>query len=306
MYNGIVRRTREQVVADFEERGFAFRTFAIEHDSPHALADWDWNQRDLAHVPRIHGGFRFIAATVGEEGAVGFYLQRLLGLRVPLLVAFDHDGPRSRTYRTTLGPFVLLIEAGLEPLAAGTRVRTTYSVGGPRRLRFVLPWAERFLRRNYARLTDEDEPLRRRRTELRGWGYRFAADESGPGYRRSLDLSACNVRPPDGERRALEHQLTLDRGGSSGEWRLGRDDHLGLRVVRDGRRVRVFERMCRHEGASLDACPVDGGALECPWHGRRVAPIATFELGGAAQTIRTERYRLTLDGSVLRIAPATP
>jgi len=294
-----VRRTREQVVADFVAEGFAFRTFTIEHDSPHALADWDWNQRDLPHVPRVHGGFRFIASAVDEDGAVGFYLQRLLGLRVPLLVAFEHDGPRSRMYRAALGPFVLVIEASLAAIAAGTRVRTTYSVGASRRLGFVLPWAERWLRRNYARITNEDEPLRRRRAELRAWGYRFAADETGAGYRRSLDLGASNVRAP--ERAApCEHQLLLDGGGER-EWRIGRDDHLGLRVVRDGDRVRVFERMCRHEGASLDACPVSGGVVECPWHGRRVAPIATFDLRRAPETVRTAHHQLALDGALLRI-----
>ena len=100
--------------------------------------------------------------------------------------------------------------------------------------------------------------------------------------------------------------MALDDGRR--EWLLGRDDHLGLRVVRDGARVRVFERLCRHEGASLDRCPTGGGALECPWHGRRVAPLATFTLDGAPRSAATACHRFSLerdgDRRTLHVAPA--
>jgi Rieske [2Fe-2S] domain len=314
-------QTRAQIVAGFEERGFAFRSFELVEESPHALGDWDWNQRDLPHIPHIHGGFRFFVTRVDEESAAGFYLQRVLGVPVPLGVRFENDARGGRVYQTALGPFALVIEASLAPAAAGTRVRTAYSLGAARGFRWILPWAERLLRRNHERLHDEDEPMRRRRSQLRAWGYRFAVDETGAGYRRSLDLSRANVIPPPS--RAVERELALDDGGHSAgdggasksigtagqsgggdaEWRVGRDDHLGLRVTRDGRCLRVFERMCRHEGASLDACPVEKGRLVCPWHGRRIAPVATLELDGAPREASTPHHRLALDGTRLRIGP---
>ena len=95
----MARRTREQIVSDLEGQGFRFRTFSIVHDSPHAIVDWDWNQRDLPHVPFVHGGFRMVHAAAEDGLAVGIYVQRVLGVRVPMTVSFHHlEGlaPRAR------------------------------------------------------------------------------------------------------------------------------------------------------------------------------------------------------------------
>jgi nitrite reductase/ring-hydroxylating ferredoxin subunit len=299
-----MRRTREQLVADLAAQGLRFSTFTIDHDSPHALQDWDWNQRDLPHVPIIHGGFRLAPGVVDDQVFTGISLQRILGVRVPLTLAYHHDGPRSRVYMTTLGPMVLVIGADLSPLASGTRVRTTYSVGGPRAASWFFPVVERLLRRNYDRVCAEDEPVRQRRSRLRSWGYRFTVDDHGASYERSLDLTRCNAVPPAGAAPTVEH-IELDPGRR--QWRIGRDDHLGLRVDLEAGTLAVYPRLCPHEGASLDGCVAAAGALRCPWHGRPVPPLARFDLRSAGEQVReTPHHRLTLAAGALRIEPIGP
>jgi hypothetical protein len=296
-----MRWTRAQIVADLEAQGLRFRTFTIAHTSPHAIADWDWNQRDVSHIGLVHGGFG-AGPCVAEDGiATAMYVQRVLGVRVPMVVTFHHadDAPLSRVYEAALGPLAVVVGAELAPHDGGTRVTTVYSVGCVPAARLLLPLAERVLRRNYQRVHDEDEPLRARRGQLRGWGYRFAVE--GGSYGRSLDLGRSNVIAPPGEARAA--RLSLDEGR---ELRVGRDDHLGLRVVvaRDEGCVRVYPRMCTHEGASLDGCVESGRALRCPWHGRRVEPLATFDLGARAPEVRaTAHHHLELAGGELRVTP---
>jgi hypothetical protein len=297
-----MRCTRAQIVAGLEAQGLRFRTFTIAHTSPHAIDDWDWNQRDISHIPFIHGGFS-AGPCVAEDGiATTIYVQRVLGVRVPMAVTFHHadDAPLSRVYEAALGPLAVVVGADLAPHAGGTRVTTVYSVGCLPAARLLLPLAERVLRRNYQRVHDEDVPLRARRAELRGWGYRFVAE--GGSYGRSLDLGRSNVIAPPGEAAAARVAI----GDGRREVRVGRDDHLGLRVVvaRDEERVRVYPRMCMHEGASLDACVESGRALRCPWHGRRVEPLATFDRGARAPEVCvTAHHRLELAGGELSIAP---
>ena len=299
-----MRWTRAQIVAELEAKGLRFRTFTVAHTSPHAVEDWDWNQRDVPHIPLVHGGFG-AGLCVAEDGiATAMYVQRVLGVRVPMVVTFHHaeGAPRSRVYEAALGPLAVVVGAELEPRGAGTRVTTVYSVGCVPALRFLLPIAERVLRRNYQRIHDEDEPLRARRGQLRGWGYRFLADAEGGSYGQSLDLGRSCVIAPPGEAPTARLSIT----GGPRDLRVGRDDHLGLRVVvaRDEGCVRVYPRMCRHEGASLDACVESGRALRCPWHGRRVDPIATFPLDARAPEVRaTEHHRLELSGGELTVAP---
>jgi nitrite reductase/ring-hydroxylating ferredoxin subunit len=96
--------------------------------------------------------------------------------------------------------------------------------------------------------------------------------------------------------------------GDGREILVGRDDHLGLRVLQSGRRrsVSVYPRMCAHEGASLDGCPIEGGAIRCPWHGRTIAALATFDLARSDDEAReTVHHRLAIVGATLRIAPVT-
>ena len=48
----------------------------------------------------------------------------------------------------------------------------------------------------------------------------------------------------------------------------------GLKIIRQGNQVLIFERMCPHEGASLDqAALCIGKELRCPWHGRAIRPL---------------------------------
>src|SRR5277367_4425332 len=105
----MARRTREQIVSDLEEQGLRFRTFSIVHDSPHAISDWDWNQRDLPHIPFVHGGFRLVPGAVDDGLVSGVYVQRILGVRVPLTVAYHHrhESTRARVYSAALGPLLL-------------------------------------------------------------------------------------------------------------------------------------------------------------------------------------------------------
>jgi nitrite reductase/ring-hydroxylating ferredoxin subunit len=302
-----MRRTRADIVLALEAQGLRFRTFSLVLRSPHSIEDWDWNQRDLPHIPLIHGGFRLVPAAVDDELAVGLYVQEILGVRMPLVVSFHHGAQdeRARVYEATLGPLALVIGARLEPLAGGTEVTTTYSVGSPSWARPLLPLAERILRRNAERLQREDVPLVERRTQLRSWGYRFASDGEGASYRRSLDLGRANVIVPSGEVRPEYVPL----GDGRREILVGRDDHLGLRVLQSGRGggVSVYPRMCAHEGASLDGCPVEGGVIRCPWHGRRIAALATFDLArGDDEARETAHHRLAIVGGTMSIAPVVP
>ncbi len=300
-------RTRAQIVEELEREGLVFRTFVVEHDSDFGADDWDWNQRDLAHVPFIHGGFRFVAAAVGDDRAAGLYWQRAFGVRVPLAVSFHHDSPTSRVYFTTLGPAALVI--GAEILGgdgdggerARARIRTTYSLGIARVLRWVLPAAEWWLRRNYAQLDREDSPMRARRRELRGWGYRFVADEKGASYERSLDLKRDGVLAPAVVTNdAANNEVLISADFEKAL--IGRNDHLGLKVVRDGDVLRIYPRMCLHEGASLDSCEAERGvALTCPWHGRRILPVAEFALNGSRQEAVVGERKIVFEGGRLAV-----
>ena len=63
-----------------------------------------------------------------------------------------------------------------------------------------------------------------------------------------------------------------------GEYLFGKDDSWGLRIVRKESRLKIYPRMCHHEGASLDGQKCTDDKIKCPWHGMFIRMIADFDL----------------------------
>jgi nitrite reductase/ring-hydroxylating ferredoxin subunit len=86
---------------------------------------------------------------------------------------------------------------------------------------------------------------------------------------------------------------------------------MGLAILKQGKAVLVYPRLCSHEGASLDAvvkacgstsASHSGGCtIQCPWHGRKFRPIVTVALPAVASTYETDwhSYEVAADGLMI-------
>jgi nitrite reductase/ring-hydroxylating ferredoxin subunit len=82
---------------------------------------------------------------------------------------------------------------------------------------------------------------------------------------------------------------------------VGRSDHLGLKLRRVGDTLVAFPRMCPHEGADLDPIPLTEDCLTCPWHGRRLPPVATLDLTEDEVTATTASHQLVVTDGELHV-----
>lgn len=296
--------TREQLIAQLSALGFVFRDLEIVEEGAYGWEDALWNYRDLRHINVVHmaegGGERVLYSPVSGDTLAYLMVQTFFGLRLPVVAASYLVAPRVVTHYSTLGFFVIVVETIFEERSGGSRVRSIYSMGAPPLFAFLLPLVRWALRRNSRRLMEGDRPMRLRRAQLRSWGYSYGHDGKGFTSVDSLDIQVSNVVLP---RSATDGRTTVDLARelpADGEAWVGRDDHLGLRLVRRGSRLQVFPRLCPHEGASLDSSRCDGERLSCPWHGRKFSPVASFELGRPGE-VETEQHRLTLTGQTLEV-----
>ena len=285
----------DQVISIFEREGFSFSKFSLETEGAHHPLDSTWNYLDIPHSQYVHDQIdsNYTAVDDGYASMIAFL--KLGGLKIPLTITNYSRTPHSMTYYMTWLFFVLVVETEAEEIQPNlTRVTTNYHIGSTALLKFVHPFIRWTLEKNYKALMLTDIPVRERRGQLREWGYSFDSEKPSHSFERSLDISRENVISPkennDGD---FPIKLTLQEIlPSDGEYLHGRDDHLGLQIIRNGDVVGVYPRLCPHEGASLDkknflvctrrrAVPVSGQKgyrIMCPWHGRLFEPIATFEL----------------------------
>jgi nitrite reductase/ring-hydroxylating ferredoxin subunit len=303
--------SKDQIILLLQREGIVFSEFTLTHQGRYDVDDADWNYKDVPHLNVVHELAEGITTTVGDELITALIMQKVLFLKFPLSLTNYDSGPASQTYYTTWMFYVLLIETVYERLAPEqTRVVTTYSVGSPRWLRWTFPIIRWILTRNYKNLMSADVPMRLRRGELRSWGYSFKKGGEKYSFERTMSIMRSNVVPPE-----LTNQQNTsifrvaDVLPSNGEHFLGRDDHLGVRIVRTDGILTLFPRMCPHEGASLDRykCsgpkePIKDGKLQCPWHGRVFGPFARVDIsGGQPVSLTTENHEIKFADGILQI-----
>lgn len=301
-----MKRAAAEVIAGLEAQGLRFTAFELIEDGVYPAADVRWNQSDVAHVERVHGSFETLAPIVADDVAVEVFVLRLFGLRMPLTTAHYVAPGGARVSVTTMGPLALVIEAAIEDVSGGSsRARARFAIGAPRGWGWLRPLAARVVRRNHERLAIDDEPLKRRRAELRRRGFTFRQDVAGgASYAASLDIARDNVVPPARASEGVPVIGTVDLShGARREWLLGDDDERGVRVVRDGVDVlRAYPRLCLHDGASLDGATPCGGAVVCPWHGRRWPALVSLDLGaGESASAEGRGVRLARAGSLVTV-----
>ena len=224
------------------------------------LRDLVWNHMDQNHRPLIHRTYgEAMRVYVGDRGA--FSLTRFGNWPVVIPV-FDGHFKENGFYQILclfgLIVVVNIIECHDSP--DGPRMEVSWAIASHRFLRFLHPFLDRRLRRLNVVQNAEDEVIRRRRTVLRGVGYRFATDE--PDFVNS-NARAYNVVFP---RLKESHSICLENLPEGQARRVEIDDRAYVvRRSKDG--LEVWPGVCPHEGAALECAHIDDAVMRCPWHG---------------------------------------
>jgi nitrite reductase/ring-hydroxylating ferredoxin subunit len=281
-----------------------FRSASVRQEGEYAVQDADWNYKDVPHLNIVHRSVvRAVIADVTEDHLTSINFQQLFGARLPITLFNYSVTPTTQVYFTTFFLWVLVVETTLEDLGDGrTRVDTTFYVGSSRPFMALFPLISRLLTRNNRLLMQGDIPMRERRGQLRTRGFRFAGDEKGHGFESTMPLWPTHVIAPPSEPTTLVIDDVVERTRVC-PYLAGTDDHLGVRVEQSRGQLLVLPRICMHEGACLDQSPCEnGGNLRCPWHGKRIEPLASFPLTSASQQQSSGAgFTMLLDDTTLTI-----
>jgi len=294
---------KTQLINRLEKEGLHFSQFSLTHEGNYTTDDADWNYKDVPHLHHIHQLVEATFATMTDKLITTINVQSVFGLKLPLCVVNYESGKNEQTYFTSWLFFVLIVQTKYVELGeCKTRVVTTYHVGSPRLLKWCFPLIRFSIKRNYKDLMSGDIPMRERRGKLRSWGYSFHKDTDTYSFPKTMEIMQENALPPKTITEPYQIQIN-DKLPHNGEYFHGRDDHLGLRLVRKDSELYVFSRMCMHEGASLDSSTCSKEMkLKCPWHGRLHAPLACFKLNeNKSQMVKTNGLQMEMTNHLLMV-----
>lgn len=287
------RHTAPELARSLGRHGLRFRSFTLESQGQWTVEDADWNYKDVPHLNQVHTQARTVPAAIGDEIITTVNMQKIAGIAMPIALANYVASDGSQVYYTTMLCFVLVVETRIAETESDESggcaiVQTTYHIGGPRLAMRAFPLLRRILTANYHVLMSEDIPMREQRGRLRRAGYSFVSDGRPRTFAETVDLTRSNVvAPPVDREKTLTIELSTLGEGATITAGTGPG---GLRITRTSdSEVSIFNRVCDHEGASLDTAPLTAGCLTCPWHAKRVKPLATVRLDGPdRQTLELE------------------
>ena len=297
-------RSVNSMIQGLSAEGLVFTSSQQSLTGQYAPADAEWNYKDVPHLKEIHNQVEGIPGAITTEYWVGFFIQKIGPIRVPITVFNYGADPFSNIYFGAVGPFALIISTNWQDNGnSTTTVVTQYNLGSARYLRWMHGIVHKVLARNYKVLMEADTPMRLRRGELRSRGYTFAGDETGHGFIETINLQTVGVMPPSSAKPFswVSEADKLPQGSTF----VGTDDAGGVRIVRQQDKVLVFPRVCLHAGASLDDAKIDGDCIVCPWHGKQIQPLAVLADSKPVSTdnssgisVRVENRTLSINGSL--------
>ncbi len=300
-----MKKTKTQLLARLKREGFVFSEFSLFHEGQYSVADADWNYKDIPHLHYIHRLAEAAPAYASDDQIASIVVQKIPGFKIPLSVFIYENSPTSQLYYTASFFYILIMESVYTALGPNqTRVTTTYCVGSSKILRWTFPLLRWLIKRNYRDLMSGDIPMRERRGQLRHWGYEFSNDAPTYSYVKSVDIRTDKVILPT-EPGLPSHAIELNLAEilpNDGEFFWGRDDAWGLRLVRSNHTLRIFGRMCHHQGASLDQQPCVNHQIQCPWHGRLIRAVAVFDLAQmGCQTVDAGLHQISFTDGLIAI-----
>ena len=305
----MVKLSAAAIVERLDELGLSHRTLCMQTEGEYLPTDVDWNNKDVPHLNEVHSLVNDVTCVIDRHLQASISLQKVAGITCPLILVHYDAETDHQTHFVTLLAWTMVTDHEFIPLSpTRTRAVTTYHVCATRFWLLFWPLIKALLRRNYRQLMSEDVPLRERRGRLRSWGYSFRGDGELRDIRASLNIHANNVFPPDppaGDPPVFA-PVPVDDIAADRCTFLGRSDHLGLMLKRDGGQVLAFARLCPHEGAEMDAVAVADGCQVCPWHGRELAPLAVVDLGDEVPRADTAWHHLEVVDGTLEVTVTNP
>jgi len=280
----MIRHDKKSIVSQLENQGLVFTDSIQKSVGSWLPADADWNYRDIPHLTHIHSEVEGAVVFASDDVISSLFVQRIGPLKVILTVVLLASLEDGAVYFTSVGPFALAIQTGWTfQEGTGTTVTTTYSIGSPKFLKPLHRIIHKVLERNYRILMSEDLPMREQRAKLRAQNYTFRQDTEGHSFTGSLRTSLTNVLKPALPEALIKFSI-MGVNETTQKFSNDQNDRHILVWINDDI-LFIGLTFCSHEGANLEnqLCPT--GGLICPWHGRNVKPLASFNTADGTSII---------------------
>jgi hypothetical protein len=287
----------------FYRNKFKSISLHLESEGLYDARDSEWNYSDIPHLNYIHSRVEGVVLSSTRTHITNIFLQKIGPFLLPAIVHIEHVSRDLHSYYIAILNISISVET-LHFMASNKCVtKTDYRFFYNDFLGHLVALLARFAtRRNYKLLMSEDMPMRIQRGALRKRGVTFISDEREIiGFTDTLDITSNNVDCKIASCFNNLYEVFIDRQTGSAI-----DDFHFLSLTWTDWNLNLYPTICPHEGASLlrdrdlvsSTCTPTTQKI-CPWHGKRIAPLASIRL----DTIHNIHFTAFNVELVLAVAP---
>jgi len=253
------------------------KSFDVSSEGTYTVDDAIWNYKDAPHLNFVHSNAMGCQTLIGDNHLAALHTQKILGIKLPMTLVEYQAAPNELVYFSTIIFFTLLVNTKIVSHKNITRVQTKYFLSGPWYTKPLFFIMKKIIIKNYKILMSEDIPMRERKAHLRTNGYVFSHDNTEHSWFNSTKIAINNLITPQ---KTIDIKVDLLKEVPyDGKFLFGNSDAYGFILIKDFDTIKIFPRICKHEGASLDnQVPDSTGIIKCPWHGRNIPPLAKFKI----------------------------
>lgn len=313
--------TTEQIMRMGQDIGFNYEKFEFSILGNYTSNDSLFNHRDIPHFNHLH---KNLAGGHGNEGIyygeVVSYIRyfKFLGISFPILQLMKDDGKNRvlETFSFFCFHFLKLNEE-IDQEKNKCLSKITYFIGSKNKLLLIvfLPFFKKMFKKSFRDYKNDDWPFLNRRGFLRKNGFSFDKDNNKTfKYADTLNIRKqnCFFINPEIEKKKL-FNIDLDDLPDNEISKIGDIGIMGFQLYRNNNIIKIYPRVCPHEGGDLDINNDVGikytkndflknkCKIRCNVHSRFFDPIVEIDLKDHKKNYSSNLYDFVLSDKSLTI-----
>lgn len=312
--------TTEQIIKMGQDSGFTYEKFQFSIIGDYTSNDSLFNHRDIPHFNHLH---KKLSGGYGNEGiyyggVVSFIRYfKFLGITFPILILMKNDG-NNRVLETFSFFCFYFLKLNEETDQEKNKClsKITYFIGSKNKLllKVFLPFFKMMFKKSFEDYKNEDWPFLNRRGSLRKKGFSFDKDKVTFNFEDTLNMQKqnCFYLNPEIEKNKILN-VPLNDLPYNEIIKIGKIGIMSFQLFRSNDNIKVYPRVCPHEGGDLDINNDIGikytkndflknkCRMRCNVHSRYFDPIVEIDLKNNKKSYKSNLYDFILSDNNLSI-----
>lgn len=313
--------TTEQIIDIGKQKGFIYNSFEFSIEGDYTSSDSLFNHRDVPHFNHLHPN---LAYGYGNEGiyygeVVSFIrYYKFLGISFPILTLMKDDGENRvlETYSFFCFQFLKLNEE-IDLSDSKCLSKITYYIGSKNKLilKLFTPFFKKMFLKSFNDFKNDDRPFLNRRGKLKKAGFAFNKDNIKKfRYDSTLNVKKQNCFYTNSNN-SLNGETVIDINQLENDKILKINDVgiLGFQVFKNSNNIKIYPRVCPHEGGDLDIDSKVGVKytvqdfinkdcrMRCNIHNRMFEPIVTIDLSNNKKEYKSNMYSFIFENDKIYV-----